>query len=92
MILGFVLAVTFLAPVIVSVLVGKLILAKINPELAEHKVWPLVVGVVLFAILAAIPFLGGLFSFVMALLGLGALWLYGRDLLKNGRAVEQAAG
>jgi len=90
--IGFWLAVAFVSKIVVALLGGKLILSRVKPEWAEHKVWPLALGVVLFAILAAIPFLGGLFSFVVALLGLGALWLYGRDLLKNGRAVEQAVG
>lgn len=83
LILGFVLAITFLAPVIVSVLVGKLILGKINPELAEHKVWPLLLGAVLFAGLAAIPCFGGVLSLVVVVLGLGALWISGRALFQK---------
>lgn len=90
--IGFGLAAAFVSKIVVALLGGKLILSKIKPEWAEHKIWSLALGVVLFAILAAIPIFGGLFSFVVALLGLGALWLYGRDLLKNGRTVEQAAG
>ncbi len=70
---------------------GKLILSRIKPEWAEHKIWPLILGVVIFAILVAIPIFGGLVNAIVILLGLGALWLYGRDLLKNGRTVEQAA-
>jgi cytoskeletal protein CcmA (bactofilin family) len=83
LILGFVLAAIFLAPILVSLLVGKLILEKINPDLAEHRVWPLVLGVFLFAALGAIPCLGGVLTLVVILLGLGALWIYGRGLLKK---------
>ena len=83
LILGFVLAVSFLAPVIFSILVGKLILGKINPELAEHKLWPLLVGAVLFAGLAAIPCFGGVLSLVVVILGLGAIWISGRALLQK---------
>lgn len=81
--LGFTLAAMFLAPLIVSLLVGKLILGKINPELAEHKVWPLLLGVVLLASLSAIPCLGGVVNLVVVVLGLGTLWISGRALLKK---------
>jgi hypothetical protein len=81
LIFGFVLAMTFVAQIIISVLGGKLILEKIKPEWADHKVWPLVVGVVLFAILTAIPILGWLAGMVVILLGMGALWIYGNSLI-----------
>jgi cytoskeletal protein CcmA (bactofilin family) len=81
LIFGFVLAMAFVAEIIVSVLGGKLILEKIKPEWADHKVWPLVVGVVLFAILTAIPILGWLAGMVVILLGMGALWIYGNSLI-----------
>ena len=61
---------------------GKLILAKVKPELAEHRVWPLVIGVVIFAFLAALPWFGGLVSLFAVLFGLGALWLFGRGALQ----------
>lgn len=83
LIFGFVVATAFLAPILVSLLVGKFILGKINPDLAEHKVWPLVLGVFLFAALGAIPCLGGVVTLVVILLGLGTLWISGRNLLKK---------
>jgi hypothetical protein len=45
-----------------------------------------VTGLVIFVILAAIPFLGGLVSLVVVLLGLGALWLLGLEALRPGQA------
>jgi cytoskeletal protein CcmA (bactofilin family) len=81
LILGFVLAASFVAQVVVSALGGQLILARFSPSLSEHKVWPLVLGVVIFALLSAIPILGGLVRLIVVLLGLGALWFYGRELL-----------
>lgn len=83
LILGFSLTVIFLAPIIVSILTGKLILGKINPDLAEHKVWPLVLGVVLFAALGAIPCLGAVVTLIVIVMGLGALWISGRGLFKK---------
>jgi len=81
LIFGFVLAMSFIAQIIVSVLGGKLILEKVRPEWAEHKVWPLVIGVVIFAILTSIPVLGYLAGLIAVLIGLGALWAYGNTLV-----------
>ena len=82
LIVGFVLVTVFLTKIIVAWLSGKLILARINPALAEHKVWPLVLGVVIIALLIALPFVGWLFGLLVMFLGLGALWLWGRETMQ----------
>ncbi len=88
LIFGFVLAMSFVAQIIISVLAGKLILAKIKPEWADHKVWPLALGVVLLVTLTTIPVLGWLAGLVAVLMGLGALWSYGKNLLPKKPAAE----
>jgi cytoskeletal protein CcmA (bactofilin family) len=75
LIFGFIVAAAYISKIVVSYLGGRLILRRIQPEWAESRVWPLVIGVVIFTILAAIPILGGIFSLIVILLGLGALWL-----------------
>lgn len=87
-ILGFCLSVGFVAQIIVSILSGQLILSRINPELAEHKYWPLIIGVVIYAILAAIPVFGQLIGICVVLLGLGALWYFGQGIFTK-RATAQ---
>lgn len=82
LIVGFVFVTVFLTKIIVSWLSGKLILSRINPALAEHKVWPLVVGVIIIALLVALPFVGWLFGILVMFLGLGALWLWGRETMQ----------
>lgn len=84
---SFVLAAAFVTKVAVSLLGGKLILAKINPALAEHKFWPLALGVVLFAFLTAIPVFGWVVETLVVLFGLGALWLLGKDWWETRRTV-----
>ena len=79
LIVGFILTVAYLTKIIVSVLSGKLILARVKPELANHKVWPLVIGVILLSLIMSIPFLGWLVKLIIVLFGLGALWLLGRE-------------
>ncbi len=83
----FSIAVTYITKVVVSFLGGRLILARLKPDWAEGRIWPLVVGVVLFIIITAIPILGWLVKLVVVLLGLGALWLLGRDVYRQRRAV-----
>jgi hypothetical protein len=73
------LIVTYLAKVVVSYLIGDFILKLINPETAANPVWSLLLGIVILTILLAIPFLGWFFSLVIAILGLGTLFLLWRD-------------
>ena len=80
---SFVLVTSFVTKVGVSLLGGKLILEKINPGLANHKFWPLALGIVLYAVLRAIPVLGFLIEVLVVLLGLGALWMLLTDWWKN---------
>lgn len=90
LVIGFILAAAFVSKIIVAIIGGKLILSRVRPEWAEHKVWPLVLGVVLLAILVAVPVVGWLVNFIVVLIGLGALWMYGRDLLQRGRTPATA--
>ncbi|MBK9209604.1 MAG: polymer-forming cytoskeletal protein [Anaerolineales bacterium] len=79
MIIGFILITAFLTKIIVAWLSGKLILSRINPALAEHKVWPLLLGVALIALLVALPYIGWLFGMLIMFIGLGAIWIWGRE-------------
>lgn len=87
LVVGFCLTIGFVAQVIVSILGGQLLLGRINPELAEHKYWPLIVGVVIYAVLVAIPIFGWLVGCLVVLLGLGALWYLGQGMVARKPAV-----
>lgn len=79
----YLITVSYVAKIVVSFLVAKLILKSVQPVWAEGRVWPMVVGVVLFivvtAIIGLIPLVGSLLvwliSLTCALLGLGTIWL-----------------
>lgn len=73
---GFLVFVVYVAEVLISFLVGRWVLQRFQPSLAEGRVLPFVLGLVLFVIVTAIPLLGDLIGFVAVLLGLGALWLW----------------
>lgn len=87
LVIGFVLVTAFLTKIVVAWLSGKLILSRIKPELADHKFWPLILGVVIVAVLVALPFIGWLFGLLVTILGLGALWIWGRDAWQARKAV-----
>jgi hypothetical protein len=61
---------------------GQWLLSKLAPQASESKVWPLVVGVLIYVLLRAIPFLGWVIGLVVTLIGLGAMWLVFRDWRK----------
>lgn len=83
------LAALYLSKVVVGEWLGKWLLGKFNSALAEHKVWPMVLGVLIVMAIAGIlrfpllplDFLGNWYSFFVGLFGLGALWLWGRERL-----------
>lgn len=84
---GFILVTSYLTKIVVGEWVGKWVLGKLSPTLAEHKVWPMVIGVLIVVTvvgllrfpLIPLGFFGGLLNFVIILFGLGALWLWGRE-------------
>lgn len=68
------LAIAYLSKIIFAFLVGRLLLQRFGPRYAQSKFWPLLLGVVLYALAASIPYLGWVVATVVTFLGLGALW------------------
>ncbi|MCS6994382.1 MAG: hypothetical protein N2117_05635 [Anaerolineales bacterium] len=91
-IMVFVLASTFVSKIIVALVGGQWILRRLRPEWAEGRFGALALGVTLFAILAALPFVGNLVNILVILLGLGGLWLYGRKWFKKEPPIEAPVG
>lgn len=93
MLVGFVLTTSYLTKIVVGDMLGKWLFARMNPELADHKFWPMILGVIVLVLgigllkfpLIPIGFLGWLANFATILCGLGALWLWGRA--RFGKAV-----
>ncbi|HJS17984.1 MAG TPA: hypothetical protein VJ785_04505, partial [Anaerolineales bacterium] len=69
------LSIVFFSKVVVAFLVGRMLFSRIMPRYAHSKVWPLLTGVVLYALLASIPYLGWVIAVFTTMFGLGALWM-----------------
>jgi len=98
LIVGFVLVTSFVAKVVFGAALGKWMLARLNSPLAEHRYWPMVLGVLITAaVIALLSFplipgvLGGLLNFAVVLSGLGALWLWGRERMVKRTASNTAS-
>jgi cytoskeletal protein CcmA (bactofilin family) len=86
LVLGFVLVTSFVAKIIFGQALGRWLLSRASSPLAEHRFWPMVIGVIVTVAVIAlfrfplIPgFVGGLLNFAVILFGLGAFWLWGRE-------------
>lgn len=74
----FSLAVFHISKVIVAFLAGKWLFARLVPA-STSNVWPMVIGVLLYALLCVIPWFSLLLEIVVVLLGVGAMWLVFKD-------------
>ena len=69
------LSIAFFSKVIMAYLLGRVIFAKSTAKVAQGRVVPLLVGVILFALIVSIPYLGWVVSVISTMFGLGALWM-----------------
>jgi hypothetical protein len=82
----------FVAQAVLAFAAGRWLLQKTRPAWAERPVIPLVVGVVLYLVLRAIPGLGTLVGLLVVLLALGALWKWGQAVLQRSRRAAPPLG
>ena len=71
----FMLAIDYGSKLVVAHLGGKWLLGRLQPPASESRVWPLLIGVLIYIVLRSIPVLGFLVGLAATLLGLGAIWL-----------------
>ena len=69
------LSIMYFSKIIVAYLVGKLLFKRFIPKYAQGRVLPFLTGVLIYALLASIPYLGWVISILTTLFGLGALWM-----------------
>ncbi len=69
------LSIVFFSKVIIAFLLGRMIFARSTSKSAQGRVLPLIVGVIVFALILSIPYLGWVVSVFATMFGLGALWM-----------------
>jgi cytoskeletal protein CcmA (bactofilin family) len=64
---------------VVALLVGDWFLRLFRKDYSASSFWPLLLGILMMVMVDALPILGTLVGFFVALFGLGAIWLVFRD-------------
>jgi cytoskeletal protein CcmA (bactofilin family) len=82
---GFITFAAYGAAVIVSLVVGRWLVALARPAWVEQPIVPLLVGLVAYSALRAIPVLGPIIALVVVLLALGALWEWASAAIRRPR-------
>ncbi len=90
LVLALVLAVALLAPVVVGFTVGGLLLRDRDPARFGKRVLALALGLLIYVLLRAVPFLGAVVALLVALFGVGALVVWAWDAARRGRARRRA--
>jgi hypothetical protein len=67
--------VAFISKLVVAFAFGKIVLEHIFPKALKHNIWPLLLGVIIYLLIRAIPWLGWAIGSVVTLIGLGGIWL-----------------
>lgn len=85
---AFTLVVSYVSKLVVAYLVGDLILAGASPALQGRRYWAIGLGVLIYALVRSIPFLGWVVAVLVTIIGVGALWMYYRSRQAPAAAVE----
>jgi uncharacterized membrane protein len=65
--------------IIVAFLVGTFILRRLAPKSLQYKILPLLLGLLIYVLLAWLPYFGWVVAVLVNAVGLGAAWLAYRD-------------
>ena len=76
------LSVFYVSRIIVAFHFGRLLIGLVSKKAASGRLAPLFVGVIIYALLASIPYLGFAVSALATFFGLGALWMTLRQIRK----------
>ena len=88
---AFLFAAIYGSKIIVAYLVGSAILGRWTPRVARYKILPLLLGLVIYILLRAIPILGWVIGFVVTFAGLGAIFMVGSRAYKRPDELEAKA-
>ncbi len=75
----FFLFVVYISKIIVAYLAGSLIVKALIPKTASYRIVPLLIGLVIYVLLASVPYIGWAIALIATILGLGAVGVAFRD-------------
>ncbi|MGB2965680.1 MAG: polymer-forming cytoskeletal protein [Anaerolineales bacterium] len=87
---GFGLLVSYGSKLVVSYMVGRLLLKWLAPKYEEQPIWPMLIGLLIYTFLRAIPVLGWFIAVFVTLIGIGAIWLAYRDYYRSETGAKDA--
>jgi hypothetical protein len=64
---------------VVAFMIGRLIMRWLAPKYEDQPIWSMMIGLLLYTFLRAIPVLGWFIAVFVTFIGIGAMWLYYRD-------------
>ncbi len=76
---AFGLLVSYGSKLIVAYIIGTLIIRWLAPKYEDQKIWSMLLGVLLYTFLRAIPIFGFAIAVFVTFIGIGAMWLTYRD-------------
>ena len=88
---GFSVTWSYVTKIIISLLLGQLVFRLFKSDAEGHRWWPMLLGVLIFVAIAAVPVLGWLARLVTVLLGMGAIWLWASGWLAARRPAPATA-
>lgn len=92
LVLGLILAVALLAPVVVGLTGGGLLLRDPAPARFGKRVGALALGLLIYVLLRAVPYLGPVVALLVVLFGVGALAVWLWDVVRRRRAHRRGQG
>ncbi|MEE8357192.1 MAG: polymer-forming cytoskeletal protein [Anaerolineales bacterium] len=89
---AFGLLVSYGSKLVVAYMIGTLIIRWLAPKYENQKFWSMLLGVLLYTFLRAIPVFGFAIAVFVTLIGIGAMWLAYRDRMLPVSSAEGTVG
>lgn len=84
----------YVAAITISLVLGQLFFKLFKSKAAEHRWWPMLLGVFVYVVITAViqlvPCLGFPVVLAINLFGLGAVWIWGRNWLQSRKPTAPA--
>lgn len=85
LIVGYIAFAAYIAEAVIALAAGRWLLRQARPAWAEQPLAPLALGLAVYVLLRAVPVLGAVLALLVMLVGMGALWQWGRASYRRGQ-------